>query len=217
MSPRLPHVALAVLLTGHLLAGRAAAQEDEDPKPIPRVALDLRGTYVRYTVNTDLESLGTITPSRGLGGAVALHVYPLRFKALTIGIGGEWLTAQGGQTPVVDDVTGIAGPRVTTRFKSLAPQLSVNFGNRNGWSYISAGLGKSSYSTRAGSTEIVNGPDARLNTLHYGAGARWSLNAHVALSLDVRLYTLGANPAVGTLFGTPRTRLLVVGAGLSFH
>lgn len=214
MSRRLPYVALAVLLTGHLLAGRAAAQEDEDPKPIPRVALDLRGTYVRYTVNADLETLGTLTPSRGLGGAVALHVYPLRFKVLTIGIGAEWLTASGSRAPAVDEV---AGPPVTTRFRSLAPQLSVNFGNRNGWSYISAGLGKSSYSTRAGSTEIVNGPDARLNTLHYGAGARWSLNAHVALSLDARLYTLGANPAVGTLFGTPRTRLLVVGAGLSFH
>jgi hypothetical protein len=214
MSRRLPHVALAVLLTGTLLAGRALAQEDEDPKPIPRIALDLRGTYARYTANADLEPLGIITPSRGLGGAVALHVYPLRFKVLTIGIGGEWLTTSGGRDPAIDETAGL---RITTRFHSLAPQLSINFGNRNGWSYISAGFGKSSYSTRLDNTELVNGPDARLNTVHYGAGARWSLNNHVALCLDLRLYTLGAYPAVGTLFGTPRTRLIVVGAGLSFH
>ena len=58
-------------------------------------------------------------------------------------------------------------------------------------------------------------PDTdRLKTINYGGGARWFIKAHLAFSFDVRFYAINPGSAY-TFSQSPRTRLLVVGAGVS--
>ena len=62
-----------------------------------------------------------------------------------------------------------------------------------------------------------------LKTINYGGGARWFIKPHVAFSFDVRFYAINPGTAGTALIqgvltpfdGTPRTALLIIGAGLS--
>ena len=56
-----------------------------------------------------------------------------------------------------------------------------------------------------------------LRTINYGGGARWFIKPHLAFSLDVRFYDIAnGTPELGLGFpGSPRTVLLVIGAGIS--
>jgi hypothetical protein len=56
--------------------------------------------------------------------------------------------------------------------------------------------------------------EERLFTIDYGGGARWFIKRHLAFSFDVRFYAI--NPGtVGPNVGSPRTTLLIMGAGIS--
>ena len=99
---------------------------------------------------------------------------------------------------------------------SLAPQLSFNFGTGHGWSYLSGGIGQSTgRSSRKDGADYP--PDRRepLKTINYGGGARWFIKPHLAFSFDVRFYAINPGTAVSTFPGSPRTTLLVIGAGVS--
>ncbi len=114
----------------------------------------------------------TPIPNRGFGIALGAHVYPLRLGIVTFGIGASVFvgTRNGrsferrdhadGQRPAV---TGEATlPVVTTRMTSLVPQLSINFGHRFGWSYLSAGYGPmriDSSASAIGMLPAVSAPD----------------------------------------------------------
>ena len=58
-----------------------------------------------------------------------------------------------------------------------------------------------------------------LKTINYGGGARWFAKPHLAFSLDVRFYAI--NPGTPYIVGpdgpvgSPRTTLLIIGAGIS--
>ena len=59
-------------------------------------------------------------------------------------------------------------------------------------------------------------PDVeRLKTIDYGGGARWFAKRHLAFSFDVRFYAINPSTPVNGLPPSPRTRLFVVGAGVS--
>jgi hypothetical protein len=57
--------------------------------------------------------------------------------------------------------------------------------------------------------------EERQRTLNYGGGARWFIRKRLAFSLDVRLYEIASNAPQSGLPGAPRTRLLIIGAGIS--
>lgn len=191
--PALPHV--------------AAAQE---PKPIGRFVLDLRASRASYLA------------SNGYGFDVGVHVYPVRWKTVTFGIGTGLVASRGSGLPSAEAAAAAAlDPEavadVETHFRALAPQISFNFGRRKGYSYISGGIAQSNYYTTAGGAPVANGPDVRIKTINYGAGARWFWNDHLAFCLDFRLYAINPTQAVGELEGTPRQTRLVISSGLSFH
>src|SRR5262245_45882451 len=124
------------------LAVPAAAQDDVDkPPPIGPFAVDVRGTFPPFPTDVqqlaDSRNLLSIAelPGRGLGLDLGAHVYPFRWRAITVGFGGHLMIARAHQTP--DPSVGADLRPVSTRFVSLSPQLSLNFGTGRGWSYLS--------------------------------------------------------------------------------
>jgi hypothetical protein len=209
--------ALAVVLAS--LAHPAAAQDP--PPPIPWVVVDLHTSIPRFPSDDPLlaESRNMSVaelPGSGLGAQIALNLYPLRTRRVTVGLGGELAIGRARQTPAPGGTaSGVTPLRPSEeRFTSLSPQLSLNFGNGSGWSYLSAGLGQTTWSL---STEDLGDypPNSdKLKTLNYGGGARWFIKPHVAFSFDVRFYAI--NPGFAYIFpATPRTTLLIIAAGVS--
>jgi len=151
---------------------------------------------------------GALVPDRGLGVDGGAHVFlgPGRSRRLSLGAAG--LLAAGR-------ATGPDAPTITTRLVALAPSAAMNFGHRAGWSYLSLGAGLASVSsTIAGATTA--GADWG-TVIHYGAGARWFLRDHVALSLDLRFWALTPRPATATTLAGSATTRVAVAAGLAFR
>ena len=73
-------------------------------------------------------------PGRGLGLHAAAQVYLLRWKAVTFGIGGE-LTMVRASKDSQEVSDGVFSRATTEQFTHVAPQLSFNFGDGDGWSY----------------------------------------------------------------------------------
>src|SRR4029077_9227391 len=90
-------------------------------------------------------------PGTGLGAQVGLHLYPLRTRYVTFGVGGELAIGRSKQMPsdtalATAVASGATAPRsAEERITSLSPQLSLNFGNGSGWSYLSVGLGQTTW------------------------------------------------------------------------
>jgi hypothetical protein len=132
---------------------------------------------------------------------------------VTFGVGGEFATGRARQTPTATETT--LRP-ATERFTTLAPQLSFNFGTGTGWSYISGGLGRSTWAVVPQGQEGFPADSEKLKTINYGGGARWFMKTHLAFSFDVRFYAINpGTPYFAGALGSPRTTLLVIGAGVS--
>jgi hypothetical protein len=207
---------MCVVLLG---ASEAAAQPWQ---PIGPFVADVRGSLARFKEDPGIASAIGVQPAnlptRGLGFSIGAHVYPLRRGRLTIGIGGEFVVARDSRTLEAedeDDEAAPPGPTVTTRFSSLSPQVSLNFGKRDGWSYLSGGIGLASLTAEQAGTPVPGG--GRVRAIHYGGGARWFTGPHVAFTFDVRFYTVPAQPAAGTRPSFPRSRFMVLSAGVSLR
>jgi hypothetical protein len=116
-----------------------------------------------------------------------------------------------------DDVEPpVKGPVVRRRFTTFSPEISLNFGHRNGWSYISGGMfGRSKLYLEREDTPVSNAPYRA--TINYGGGARWFIRQHVAFSVDFRWYSVAEQPAATGIVAQPRTTLLVLSGGISFR
>jgi hypothetical protein len=202
-----------------LAAAPTRARAQEPPPPIPRVAVDVHATVPRFPANQTLASsrgrnLAEL-PGSGLGADIAVNVYPIKWKAVTFGLGGHVMTSRAHRTPAAPaDSTEIFYP-VTEHFTYLGPQLSFNFGTGAGWSYLSGGISASRWSVVPDGFNRLPSDDERLKTIDYGGGARWFIKPHVAFSFDVRFYAINPGTPNGVLPGSPRTTLLVIGAGVS--
>ena len=216
---RIHTLALAVLIAS--APAPVAAQQDEPPqrRPIGRFAADVRGAMPRFkqdpvvagTLGVTIENL----PGRGLGLAAGAHVYPVRAGALTIGLGGEILISRGSATLQPATENGPDGPTVKTRFSAVSPQLSFNFGASEGWSYISGGLGWSTFGVRL-EEAVTPESEPRRKTINYGGGARWFTNKHVALSIDLRWYAVSPQLATAAAPALPRMTVMVFSLGAGF-
>jgi len=212
--------AVPAVLVVLAFAAPAAAQQKE---PLPIFAADLRGVFVRHKSEPDIaKELGVETgnlPTRSFGLVGGGHVYPWRGKSMALGVGGTMLFAGGSQTleTTAADGTVTKSPTVRRHFRSVTPEISLNFGHRNGWSYVSGGFfGQSRLYVELEDAPVTNPPQRK--TLTYGAGARWFATNHVAFSFDIRWYSIAEMrpPADSTAVPEPRTTLLVLSGGISF-
>lgn len=143
-------------------------------------------------------------------------MYPFRIGVVTVGVGGEVMTSRRGRTLEPETEDGPEGPTVTTRFSAVSPQLSFNFGRSEGWSYISGGLGWSTFTVEREDATALADDTPRRKTINYGGGARWFAKEHLALSVDLRFYAVSPQEATATAPGMPRMTLMVFNVGVSF-
>jgi len=169
---------------------------------------------------------GTIVPSRGFGLDIGGHVYLFKLGPARIGIGASLLRARGTAseaTPTgTTSQTTPAKPDVAATVTSVAPQLSLNFGAADGWSYVSAGVGRaqvrsstSAFGTGASAQPAASVDGRSASSVNVGFGARWFTSSHVAFSFDVRFHMVSARSASGTAAATPKTTVTVGSVGIS--
>lgn len=211
---------IAAVLFCLALATPATAQQKE---PIGRFVVDLRGAFGRHkaepSVATELGVTATNLPTRTFGLAGGAHVYPLRSRRVTLGVGGNVVMTRGSRSVTLQTDAAeepVQGPIVRRRFVTVSPEISLNFGHRNGWSYISGGMfGQSKlYLERA--DDPSRNPPYR-STVNYGGGARWFTREHLAFSVDFRWYSVAEQPAAAGYIAQPRTTLLILSGGISFR
>jgi hypothetical protein len=198
----------------------------EPPPRIGPLVIDVRGTVPRFDQSDLLaQSRGLVRgelPRTGLGVDAGAHFYVFKWKAVTFGLGGEVTLARAHASPA--ESTGLRS--VTERFTSITPQLSLNFGSGNGWSYLSAGIGAAKWKIVPDGAEEMPADRERLRTVNYGGGARWFIKRHVAFNVDVRFHQvdpgtptliLSADPETPSLAlpGSPRTTFMIFGGGIS--
>jgi len=199
-----------------LVAVPARAQATD---PIGPFVVDVRGlmaglpTAAGWTPGDLAE--GAVVPSRGYGLEGGAHVYVGRLGAARIGVGGALGLARGTALPAESGLPDVIG-RVTT----LAPQLSFNFGQRLGWSYLSAGYGGTRFESEASATtdteaEIVS--SGWVGTLNFGGGARWFLTEHVGVGFDARWHRISSRDATATAAAALRTSLFHLAVGVSIQ
>lgn len=200
----------------------AASLQSAAQEPPPRIGpfvVDVHGTVPRFpSDDPQLAASRALTldelPGSGLGMHAGAHVYVFKWRAITFGLGADVTVARsrrrGGETAY-----GIVGRSTTERFMHAAPQLSFNFGDGDGWSYLSGGIGTSTWSIVPDGQPKAAPDVQRLKTINYGGGARWFIKRHLAFSFDVRFYAIDPSEPIPGLPNGPRTTLLMMGAGVS--
>lgn len=199
------------------VAARAAAQD-----PIPGIgpyAIDLQATVPHFpSDNAQLEQSRDLVqgelPGTGFGVHVSANIYVFKWKAITFGLGGEAAFARARHSGELIS-EGVVGRAVTERFTHVAPDISFNFGTGNGWSYLSGGIGRSTWYIVPDGAEPLAADHHSLETINYGGGAKWFLNKHLAFSVDARFYAVYPGIPDGARPSSPRTTLLIAGAGIS--
>jgi hypothetical protein len=206
-----------------LVAGSAHAQDPIPPavldEPIAPFVFDARGTLARFKQDpasaSALGVLPTDLPTRGLGLAVGAHVYPVRKRHFALGLGGEiLLRARASRTIPAAVEGGLEGPTIVTLMSAVSPQLSLNFGKRDGWSYLSGGIGWAKLTTELRDDPFEE-PESRTRAINYGGGARWFIKKHVAFSFDFRFYAVSPQEATLIRPGASRMTVMVISAGIS--
>ena len=209
---------LGLLCLSSLLAATLPAHAQPPEEPIGRYVFDVRGALVPFIRNEKLAEHRGLphldTPGRGFGYDVGGHVYVFRVWHVTIGLGASYHASRADQSPGERSANPM-GPTLRKRFSAASSQLSFNFGHRNGWSYLSGGLGSSRLSLFP--LDADEPPQRSANTLNYGGGMRWFLNAHLAFTVDVRLFAISPLATLEDAPGSPRMTQVAFTAGASFR
>ena len=197
-------------------------------QPLPVIVVDLRGFYAALgqdpvTAGDLLVTPGDL-PSRGLGAAGGVQLYPLRGRTISLGIGAEAILARGRNLPTVeeDDEPDEGGevveslPPINQRLIGWSGNLSLNFGSRNGWSYVTAGMGPMRFGTFAGNQSPPRPAPSKM-TINYGGGARWFAWRHIAFAVDVRFYQTRPESPTQFYAGRARSSLRILSAGISIR
>ena len=197
-----------------LFASLTAQVSAQDPPPrIGRFVIDGRASVPMFIADGQLaESRGlelVELPGAGLGVDGGAHLYLFAWKAVTVGIGGQLTLGRSHATPL--DL--ITFRPVTERFTSVTPQLSLNFGNGNGWSYLSGGIGAATWSIVPDGNLPLPADQLRLRTVNYGGGARWFIKPRLGFTLDVRFHQIDPGTPEFGRPGSPRTTFIIIGAG----
>jgi hypothetical protein len=188
------------------------------PKPLPLIAFDARAFMTSVgdvTTENDLHVTATNLPSKVRGFSLGANVYLKRGPGFGIGLGGELVMGRGRHT-TTDPNGENPDIKTATRLKSLSGNASMNFGQRNGWSYLSGGYGPLQLWSYLDDESPRPAPPSSM-TFNFGGGARWFFSSHVAFSFDIRFYY--TQPEVATDFfpGRGRKRLTLLSAGISIR
>ncbi len=213
------HTVLLLAAFASCLAAPVSGQEASE-QPITRYVADVRLALPKIPSDDNLAKpyglAGTNLPGLGLGVDVGAHVYPLRLKALTFGLGVRATIGRAHAGPITQNDGTVLGKDVNARFSALSPQFSFNFGSAAGWSYLSVGVGSARLELRTPDTPPeITWP--RRKTIDYGGGGRWFVRDHMAVTFDIRFYGINPVPATPTTYQSPRLRMLVISMGLSFR
>jgi outer membrane protein with beta-barrel domain len=205
--------AAAALIVAAAVMAAAPAAGQAPARPGPWV-LDIRG--VTSAVPTDTTFYPTLTstivPSRGFGADLGGHVYLFNLGPARVGFGANVMFVRASVTaPSTTEPGSAAGQHVALTMRVVAPQISFNFGSRDGWSYLSAGLGSGVVNTETAVDSPGKQHSGQLRTVNYGGGARWFMTPRLAFGVDLRAYQLAAGG------GTPRVSVFAAGAGLSIR
>lgn len=219
----------ALLAAATLLPALPASAQEPVPalppvlmeEPIGPYVIDARGVWARFKQDPNIAAPLAVPaselPTRGYGLAVGAHVYPVRTRNFALGLGADLLLrARASRTIEPATEGGPEGPTVLTRMTAFSPQVSLNFGKRDGWSYISGGYGKASFTAELEDLPVGDA-DGSPSALNYGGGARWFAKKHLAFTFDVRFYSIRAQEATVTRPAYPAMRLMVLSVGVSFR
>ena len=126
----------------------AAVATAQARDPIGGLVADLHGLTITLPTSQGwtptVIATSPLVPGRGFGGELGAHVVFGPGRHRRFGLGATGLFAQGRASGGAADTV-----RVTTRLSTIAPHLSVNFGHRLGWSYLSGGAGVARVSSEA--------------------------------------------------------------------
>lgn len=208
-----------------LVSVPAAAQ---NPERLPWFAADVHvATIGLPQAEGWVPALGasTVYPGRNFGVAGGATVYPFKLGPITFGVGATVSTAKkSAETKVVTGSGTTQSTAVTqivrTGVTNLIPQISLNFGRRLGWSYISAGLGRTKVTSRAdaiGTTPEIVVPAAWNDAINFGGGARWFPKPHLGAGFDIRFVKLGSRSATDVLPSAKRTQQWTISAGIAIQ
>jgi hypothetical protein len=226
---------MAVAIAALLMSTPAAAQSSPPTTPGPYV-IDIRAPMSGLPSTSGFHPVlpaNTLVPKRGFGLGVGGHVYVARLGVSRVGVGVDVLGVRGtAVTPATPSTSATSTSTssssgasfstagqidVAMTMTAVAPQVSFNFGTREGWSYLSGGYGVAQIRTEAtgeqespltGRTTLVR-DDGRRASINYGGGARWFIRDRVAVGFDLRFHRIAA---VGT---RPVAKLVVASVGLS--
>jgi hypothetical protein len=211
---------LATLLGISVLTAAPARAQLAADEPIGRYVVDVRGALLSVPSSGELAAdnglLTTNLPGLGLGVDVAAHVYPLRFKAVTFGLGAQLTLARATAGPNTLEDGTTTGTDVTAKFTAVSPQVSLNFGSKAGWSYLSGGMGLATLFFETPQSDPEQEVPRR-TTINFGGGGRWFLKEHMAFSFDLRFYMMPPVAADTHIAQSPRLRVMVFSAGVSFR
>jgi hypothetical protein len=210
--------ALVLFVLSALPATTLAQDTQPEDLPIGRYVADARLHFPKFKQDPAISgALGVATdnlPTRGLGFVFGAHFYPLRLGILTLGLGGEISKAGRNNTKNTGSEAAPVDVTVNTSFSAVSPQVSFNFGARDGWSYISGGLGWSNLTSQREDHPLPP-PEKGIKTINYGGGARWFFKQHLAVNFDIRFYAVNPQLATATRPGYPRMTILSMCGGLS--
>ena len=227
--PNVPAVPRAVFLAlfAFLFLESSAAAQTPDPR-LPWWVVDLHAATVGLPQAegwVPVLPTGTLYPGRGWGVAGGGMIYPLRLSKIAFGVGASVITGKGTLDTVTvvgsgTTATSSVTQTVHTAITSVVPQVSINFGRRLGWSYLSAGAGPSRVSSSndaIGTTPAQTVPEAWSQALNFGGGAKWFMKPHLGAGFDVRWVKLMTRGATDTLPEAKRTQVWNISAGISIQ
>jgi len=198
----------AGLCIAALLISTAAFAQSSSPGPY---IIDLRGAMsgapggAAFYPTVPAE---TRAPRRAFGFGAGAHVFPFQLGIARVGFGVDVMRVRGS-------ATSVHNINAAMTVSTIAPQVSFNFGTREGWSYLSGGYGTTQTNAKVetpaeGSTAagtLMRG--RRTGSINIGGGARWFVRDHVAVGFDVRFHRFGATP------GLPSTQIVGLLVGVS--
>ncbi len=197
-----------------------ASAQDTQPEdlPIGRYVVDARVQFPKFKQDPAVSgALGVATdnlPTRGFGYVLGAHWYPFRLGIMTLGLGGEISKAGRDNTKNTGTDASPVDVTVNTSFSAVSPQVSFNFGARDGWSYISGGIGWSNLTTER-EDQPLPPPENGIKTINYGGGARWFFKKHLAVNFDIRFYAVNPQLTTATRPGYGRMTILAWVGGIS--
>jgi hypothetical protein len=199
----------------------AAAQDtSRENLSIGRYVADARVSFPGFKQDPGTAAAIGVTalnlPTRALGLVVGAHWYPVRTGIVTLGLGGEITGARRGRTLNTGTEAQPRDVTVNSRFAAVSPQVSFNFGARDGWSYISGGIGWSTFTAERQDQPLPD-PESRTKTINYGGGARWFARKHLALSMDLRFYAVNPQLPTSSRPGFPRMTLMAFSVGAAIR